>query len=503
MSEKKEFVLSGKNSVQSETVGSVLCESSSEHVLPDYLPRVQKVLRMETSVLPPSRYMNTAEVQLSGNLLHTLVYVGEEGEIASAVLPARYECTVPLAEGTSPIVAVHMSVDSSAHRLTAPRKLQVRTKLRARTHLLEAREIVEQQLPSGGIVGLHRLAGAADTLCTTVLRSADVSVSDSVETGSATARPIWCGATAAVQDARVMDGGVNVRGDVCVKLLLTDNGKLKAVTKKIPFDTFLDGDVQKNGGVTAVAYVLSTEAVKEQGSEALADVVLSVEALVDHPCSIPIVEDAFSETADGKISYQTVPTMRLLADRSAVYSVGGSVTKSAAGAVGFVESVDTSGVATVEEVVAKDGRYTVTGRCMLNTLYAEESGAVSAADYDVPFKLTIDAKTAENAMHFVTVSLLSARTRADGESLVCDMELAVSMRAVACGEKRAVAVVDYTAPQPCAQSPYSLSLLYPSGESLWMLAKTHRVAPERLAACNGLEAAYEESPKTDVLLLEK
>lgn len=503
MSEKKEFILSGKNVVQTETLGNVLCESNSEHVLPDYMPKVQKVLRMETRVLPPSRYMNTAEVQMSGNLLHTLVYVGEEGEVASTVLPGRYEFGVPLAEGTSPTVTVSVCIDTSTYRLTAPRKLQIRTRLRARTRILDTSEVTEQQMPADGIGGLHRLAGTVQTLCSVALRSADISLSDSVETGSVTARPIWCGATAAVQDARAMEGGVSVRGDACIKLLLTDGGKLKAVTKKIPFDAFLDGDVQKNAGVTAVAYVLSTEVAKEQGSEALADVTLVVEALVDHPCAIPVTEDAFSENADGKITYQTLPTAWLLVDRSSVYTTGGSITKAAAGMSDFAECIDTSGETVVEEVVATDGKYRIVGRCLLNTLYTDEDGALSSADYAVPFKLTVDAKTSENTTPAAIVTLLSARTRSDGESLVCDMDLSVSLRAVGCGEKRAVAALDYTAPQLCKPSRYPLSLLYPKGESLWMLAKANRISPEKLAGRNGLDVPLCEPLAVDVLLLEK
>lgn len=503
MSEKKEFVLSGKNTVQTETVGNVLCESSSEHVLPDYLPKVQKVLRMETRVLPPSRYMNTAEAQMSGNLLHTLIYIGEGGEIASAVLPARYEFNLPLGEGGSPTVTVIVCVDATTHRLTAPRKLQIRTRLRACTRILDAREVTEQQMPAGGIAALHRLQGTAETVCSVALRSADIPLSDTVETGSATARPIWCGATAAVQDARVMDGGVSVRGDAYVKLLLTDGGKLKAVTKKLPFDAFLDGDVQKNAGVTAVAHVLSTEAVKEQGSEALVDVVLTVEALVDHPCSIPVTKDAFSETADGKITYQTVPTARLLADRISVYTVGGSVTKASAGAAGFAESIDTSGEVTVEEITPADGKYTVVGKCRLNTIYTDSEEVIAAADFAVPFRLSVEARTADGIAPTATVSLLSARTRSEGESLVCDMDLAVSLRAVEPGEVRAIATLDYTVPQPCAQSKYPLSLLYPTGESLWALAKANRIAPEKLAARNGLDAEPGAPLSARVLLLEK
>lgn len=504
MSEKKEFVLPVRNTVQIETGGSIFCESSSEYVLPDYLPKVQKVLRMETRALPPVRYMNTAEAQMSGNLLHTLIYVGEEGEIAATVLPGKYEFSVPFpADSGSPTVTATVEVDASTHRLTAPRKLNVRTRLRARTRTFCTEEIAEQQMPAGGIAGLQRLQGSLDSLCTRVLRSADITLSDTVETGSASARPIWCGATAAVQDARTMDGGVNVRGDVCIKVLLEDGGKAKTVTKKLPFDTFVDGDVEKHAGATAVARVLSTEAAKEQGTEVLVDVILCVEVFADVPCSLPVTEDAFSETAEGKITYRKVPSAKLLLARSGVYTVGGSVAKTAAGAAGLSEVLDTSGEAVLEEIQPADGKYILSGRCMLNTLYQDAEGVLGSAEYSIPFKVVLDAKTPENAMAAATVSLLAARTRADGESLVCDMDLAVSIRAVASGEKRVVAQLDYAAPLPCVKSSHPLCLLYPAGESLWSLAKAHHIAPEKLANLNALTNAPLSDPVTaNVLMIE-
>lgn len=52
-SEKKEFVLSGKNTAQRiRNGGSILFESGGEFILPDYMPKVQKVLRMEARALP-------------------------------------------------------------------------------------------------------------------------------------------------------------------------------------------------------------------------------------------------------------------------------------------------------------------------------------------------------------------------------------------------------------------------------------------------------------------
>ena len=95
--EKKELTPGTQTMQQPAAVSSPLFESGGEFVLPDYLPKVQKVLRLEANALPPTRYMSGSEAQMSGSVLHTLIYLGEDGEMSAAVLPSKYEFTVPTA----------------------------------------------------------------------------------------------------------------------------------------------------------------------------------------------------------------------------------------------------------------------------------------------------------------------------------------------------------------------------------------------------------------------
>ena len=470
MNDKKEFVLSAKSAVPfEESGGNIFLESGGEFTLPDYMPKVQKVLRVESRVLPPSRYIGAGEAQFSGNVLHTLMYVSEEGELHATILPSKYECTVPFtASGETPSISAQIVVDQLSYRLGAPRKISIRTRLRAKPRILGMRDLAEKQLPVGEITGLHKLICKVDGIRTQILRSPDVALSDTVTIGGgAEARPIWCGSTAAVQDVRVADGGVHVRGEVCTKVLLDNGGKTQMIMKKLPFEEFLDGEVQKGASATAFAYVVSTEAGKEQEDELLLNVALLLEAAVDTPCRIDAVQDAFCELSEGKVAYRSLSTRRLLCNRSAVYTVGGSVNKASIGAGGISAVLDTSGEAVVEEAVPSGGRLTVHGRCGLNSVFLTEEGEYASAEYAVPFTLAIDCETPESAAANVRASLLAARVRVDGDSLVCDMDLAVSARVTAEEECTVVETIDFSAPKVYPKSDYPLCLIYPRGELLY------------------------------------
>lgn len=511
MSEKKEFVLPANNMLQIEQDGgNLFFESGGEFILPEYMPKVQKVLRMEARVLPPSRYMGSGEAQMSGSVLHSLLYIGEEGEISATVLPSKYEFSIPFPAGEElPLVSAAVEIDTLSYRLSAPRKLHIRTRLRAKPRAWHNMDITEKQMPAGEIAGLHKLCGELSSIRTQFLRSADISVSDTVEIGGdAGTRPIWCGSTAAISDVRATDGGLNVRGEVHAKVLLDDGGKAKMVTKKIPFEEFLDGDVQKGASATASAYILSTEAAKEQDGEALVDIVLVVEATVDTPCRIPVLQDAFSEKFEGAVAYRSLPATRLLSDRSGIYTVGGSITKASAGATGLSSVLDTSGEVTVEETTITGGKLTVSGRCACNTIYVSENQETASAEYSIPFKISLDCGEANAAKANVSAALAAVRARPDGDNLVCDMDIALCAHVTVCEEIPAVESMDFTAKATYKKSTYPLCLIYPHEDSLWSVAKKHHVSPALLAKINALpitEDAYASKKAladTKVLVLE-
>ncbi|MBQ4556049.1 MAG: hypothetical protein IJA60_00195 [Clostridia bacterium] len=507
-SDKKEFVLPAKSIMQKEEKrGSILVESSGEFVLPDYMPKVQKVLRIEARALPPTYYIGVADAQMSGNVLHTIVYLGEDGEISATVLPSKYEFSVPLSKSeTAPNLTAAVEVESVNHRLGGPRKINIRTRLTAQPIVFFTEDITPEKLTDDDSV--HKLYCELDCKKTAVIRTNDIGISDSIETSPVEdAKLLWCGSTSAVSDIRVMDGGVSVRGDVMAKVLLDEGGIPKMYTKKIPFDEFVDGDIDKGASAIATAKVVSTEASREESGEVLVEISIMIETIVDTPCRISTVKDAFSVVGEGKTEYRNVRAEKHIVSRSGVFNVGGSLPKSVVGAEDVLSVADTSGEAVIDDVITAKDRITANGRCLLNSIFVTENGAVSA-DYSVPFSITLNCENVENAEVMCIASLFHAKTRVDGESLICDMDIALSMRAFAVVEENVLSEADYSTVKNFSKSAYPVCLIYPNGESLWSLAKKYHVSPTALAKVNSLEIEEKDytSPQalesSSVLMLE-
>ncbi|MBQ6893794.1 MAG: DUF3794 domain-containing protein, partial [Clostridia bacterium] len=345
--DKKEFVIEQEKTLQNETqMQSQLIECGGEFVLPDYMPKMQKILRLEARALPPSRYVGGSSVQMSGNVLHTLIYLGEDGEIGATVLPSKYEFSVPIDGDSTPVITACVDVDTLTYRITAPRKLSIRTRLGAKPHCFIKEDISAQITPCGA-ENVNKLYGEIDSIKTDVLTSSDIQLSDSIEiNGSEECRLLWCGANAAVTDVRASEGGVSVRGEILAKVLADEGGTPKMYTKKIPFDEFVEGDTSRNSAVNAIAHVISTEASKEGDREVSVDISVSVEVTADTATKLPVLKDAFSSECAAENEYKKVKVSRIAISRSQVYTVGASVAKNTVGAAEALSVIDTTGKAT-------------------------------------------------------------------------------------------------------------------------------------------------------------
>lgn len=485
-SEKKEFAMPTEQILQTASDGgNIIIESGGEFVLPDYLPKVQRVLRLEASVLPPTKYMSGNEAQMSGSVLHSLIYLGEDGEMSATVLPSKYEFSIPTAGLSSPEIDATVPVDSLTYRLSAPRKINIRTRLCAKPTVFAAEDIAPRQKPEK-IAGLNTLGGEIDGVFTRIIKLPDIEVADTIDAGGVSLRPIWCGAVAAVTDIRHGGDGAVLRGEVYAKVLVVDGETPKMLQKKIPFEERVDCEVQRGAYVTATADVISTEAGREQdGGNIYVEAVVGLACRIDEARRIHTTLDAFSEAADGEVTIRKIKTEKPVFARCGVYGAGGSVPRAAAGAAEAIGVLDASGSASVDDVRAEGGRIVVSGRCTLNMIYTTADGE-SAGDCTMPFKIALDAETPDGTTPTAFARLLCVRARLDGESLVCDADVFLCVRASICGERKIVSTIDFTAAKPREKSAYPLMVVYPRGDSLWAVAKANRVSPARLAEINHL-----------------
>lgn len=488
---KKEFVIDTSKALQKErTLQSMPVECGGEFILPDYMPSVRKVLRIEAVALPPAKYVGGGSVQMSGEVLHTLIYMGEDGEAGATVLPSKYEFSVSKDGDAFGDVTSSVEVEGINYRITAPRKLNIRTRLSAKPYRIE-NEDINVDIKNASLSELNRLYGSLSCLKTVNLHSTDAEVTDTLSIGNAKENKLlWCGATAAVTDAKAASGGVNIRGEIIAKVLVNSDGNIKMYTKKLPFDEFVEGEVSRGDAVCAAAHVIATEAIKENEGEAELTVSLFIEALADSNEEITVLKDAFSTEYETKNEYKMVKSQKHAKIENCVHTVGASIAAATAGIQENQTVIDTSGRAVLEEVSASNGKITVRGRCELSSLLFGEN-EYSSATYSVPFSISTDCDTSDDMSIRANVALVMPRVRIEGENLVCDMDISLVLRAIKQVSEDIVCTVECDKTKQKVKINYPLCLIYPNGESIWELAKKYSVSPESLINVNSLDIEKE------------
>lgn len=494
---KKEFVIPAEDSLmKKERSMTVPFESGEEFVLPDYMPKVQKVLRVEARALPPTRYMGASSAQMSGSVLHTLIYVGEEGEISATVLPSKYEFAVDLDEdGGVTDVFADVTVESLIYRMSGPRSINIRTKLSAAASVM-CEEYIDVTEDTGD--GVHKLYGDMDFVESRIFCSEEIVISENIDIGHSEEKLLWCGSSAAVSDVRVTDGGVKVRGEAVLKLLTEYGGKPRMYTKKIPFDEFADGDVSNGASAVAMAKIVSTEASKGQGNCVNAEIVLVVQVISDTPCKLSVVKDIFSESCKCDIAYRTVSAKKHILSRSGVYNVGASIPKITISETDF-DVIDTSGEIHIDNVTFQSGKITVNGRCKMNSIYSKGEGEFSFGEYSLPINISIPCDIKEGVNSLVSASLLNSRVRSEGNNLVCDLDVAVAIRCFEESEEKVVSDVSFSKEPFDKMNKYPLCVVFASGESIWSVAKKYHVSPSSLVGVNSIDIAEKDFANVDAI----
>ena len=115
-------------------------EAAGDYTLPDYQSDIRRVLHVSQTVLPPSKYITSDSVEFNGTVDYQLIYVGGDGGIYSAPLSGEYSFTVPFDRNAdvSDDIRILCSVyrDGISARVSAPRRLSIRSRLRANVRIL-------------------------------------------------------------------------------------------------------------------------------------------------------------------------------------------------------------------------------------------------------------------------------------------------------------------------------------------------------------------------------
>lgn len=475
----------------------VTAEVICDYSMPDYQPEVRRLLRVRADVGTPASYVGAGRAEFAGALRFHILYAGNDGKLYSATVSDNYEMAAPLDKDADVdysdelIASCDVSAESVTGRVTAPRKLSLRCRLRGRIRAFGRHRLCERLMGAVPESGIERLAGEsqAAVLCPRTTESFTLSDEVPAEGREGELRVISAEAALSVSETLPSEEGVGCRGEAHLKILACRDGADDVpfvMTRRVPFAVNLSADGY-DGEVCCRAVARCDELTAEVTEDGRVLCDLSCTVTVEGQKNLPVsyTADLYATDRESGATFTEYKFPR------AARCIGGNFTQSvyepltSFGMDGDCEAVDLCGTAAVESVVYDRGHWVITGDSRLNLLVSDGE-EYAAHDIVLPFRYEADGEEGVPMLVSADVTMVSGRARIESGRLGLECEMAVSARI--CTEGSLVALSEARFGEAW-QQPTEMVVAFPTrGETLWELAKRYHVSTSALARLNATPA---------------
>lgn len=477
---------------------SVPTEITADISLPDYLPEIKRLLRVTATPYHESRFLSANAAAFDGRVDLLICYAGGDGGLYSARLSRDFTVNLPIdpelmATGIDP--AADTRVESVAARATAPRRINLRLRLRTRIRAWGEEDLTptvegaplrtERLIKRGRTVTLHRTDDQPMDL------AEDIPLAD-VE---GEVRLISADGAVAVTEVVAEGDAVNCRGELVLTLLTCvelpeGQGTPERRVCRIPFTRSVPLPGARSGMQARAWGSCCDLTVTVEDDRLLCDAAirLSVEAVEE--TEIAPVSDLFAPGGTVEnAAYRDVETERNLLCGNCAVPLSGRISVAQAGLDPAAKIEDVAGTAQLEEMTFEGGRLTLAGTCRLSLIRREE-GEYGAVEVTLPWQKILEcAEEPTRREAELAVIRADARVEGEGEStqLAVEAEICAALR-MSRGESRRVLSRAIYRPNEGRRGA-AVTVCYPEeGESLWSVARRYGVSLSSLAAMNDLQA---------------
>lgn len=473
--------------------------------LPEYMPVIRRVISVEMTPLPESRFLRGGAFEFGGTAAFSVLYIGEDDALFCVPLTAEYSASTALGGATlddASAVAVDTEAESVSCRVTAPRKLTLRARMHSRLYAVSAASVadsIDGATVTDEIGMERRIAESPD------LRMAHGSLTATVADSfplSPDTRIIHCTAAPRIEESRAEAGAVAVSGSVLLHVFCrTPDGRFDTLEMKTPFSEVIPvpdaqpGDASRAWGRCAAVTVREADGVVQWEAE------FDWEAEAVRASSVRYTADAYSIVCPVELTTTETDSLRLLRCGNQALHVSGSVGRRSKAAEGE-NIIRASAVASPESVEYEGGRVILHGTVAVSVWIAADGDIVSE-EGTIPFRCEAEAADVPEGELFFrcAAAVLQIGARTEGDALAIEAELCVSLCVISREKIRYVSRIALHRNEAYADGGDVLRICYPDvGEPLWDIAKKYAVSRRALCETNGIADADSLCDGTPLLI---
>lgn len=472
---------------------------TAEYTLPDYLPDINRLLRVSAVAERAEKYCSGSEVEYDGKIIYSILYATGDGEVRCAVFDGDYSGSVSAGELDFSTVTVETRAENVSCRLSGPRKLTVKCKLCACVNVCPARS-AEPTVSGKSVQGTEehmqyrkkRIEFTRELFA----EEKNTPVSEDIEIDPGMPpieRIVFVNLLPCALDVRAQNGKLSYSGALTAEVLYESDSEERryvSFSREVPVAGMLEADGARDDAfilcdieAVNVSFRPQTNELGETKTVEL-DFDYSVYFRIFCKESEEITTDAYStlceSTNEAEAFRYTVPE----GFKTFNFSFGESEELSDEG---YENVVFASAEASLLSVEKAGNRTAVSGNVTFWAVMEGAGGSFIGKTVSFPFKAETDAGKYSELFSYAAKTYASGvNVRAVGGKLYCDCEITVSLAVF--GEKETEALIATTVhtERPVNQNGgFNILLYYPMrGESLWSVAKKYSTTEAKLSAAN-------------------
>ncbi len=464
---------------------------SGDFTLPDYQPEIKRLLKVTAAVLPPLKSIGNSESEMTGGIDYYVHYIGSDNQIYCAPLSSEYRITVPMDKNELKLVNItadaEIAPESVGGRVTSPRKLNIKCRLRARARMYGDMPIEKSYME---LLGEDQVLLGEEMITRRIFTQSEmIHLSDElISNKDDEIRVVSADGHILIGTVLAMNGAAEVKGELYLKLIMCNesDGTPYTVHRRLPFSERVavdgaDSDFEANARGSVCELDINVE---EDRVSINAGIMLEISACCDE--QVRFVKDLYSTARITECTYTPLFTLRYGRAFNSNFTQSDSMTLERAGLTPDHKLIDITGMACPESAALEGDRWIFTGKTRFSMIL-EKDGEYSNCEAELPYRYAIDAKSAEvgSAYASATAEVINTRARLDGERIGIDAEIMLCGVMSVCKDISMLDSVSFGAERERPKGEYMIC--YPTmDDSLWSIAKRYGRPIDALMSANKL-----------------
>ncbi len=501
-----------KQSVLTKTFEGISHEEiSAEYNLPDYLPDINRLLKVSAKISESSHYLSGDTVEYDGKLKCSLLYATGDGALKCAEFEREFSGATAVS-GTSGDCDIRFEpqIESVSCRLQNPRKLTAKMKLSLSTSVLcgcVTSPSVTGKLSADDENTLESRTHSIASVYAFSAEEKNTPVSEDIELDAALPaieEIVSAEMDPYITDIRASDGKIVYKGDILAHILYLaarDDEeaagaapKFISFTAKIPISGEIAAEGVSERYIPFASVHVSTPEFRPQtnafGENRTVELDFDYSVFAELFCNEEAIltTDMYSTEYESTAESESLRYESVLAAKNFNFTADGSAKTDDAD---FDHLVMTSATASIARTEKQGNKLWFTGIANVSVILTNGEGIYLAKNFEIPLRAETDGSAIGESFDIRAMpTVLSASARLDGDTINVNLETLISYVIFEKHSEPHILKLSVYKDKPIVrEKEASLVLCYPSSsDSLWDIAKKYSTTTAAIMEANGISA---------------